>query len=224
MIFERKVKVNRDQVLRYLGYHNPDNIPAQVSIYVDQALKKTAGLIKGRVIYEEFRFTLDLENKRLLLPGGYYFSGEYLFQHLNKSSFLIIAVSTLGQDFDEISPRTCSGNDLLEVMIFDAMGNAALKDLSRRFWLELAGKYKQEGLGLTRRCSPGENGWPLQEQEVLFNLLDAGAIGVSLTESLMMKPIKSLSMVYGVTGGSEVSLVNHDCSECNLIKCPYREQ
>jgi hypothetical protein len=69
--------------------------------------------------------------------------------------------------------------------------------------------------------SPGSlQDWPLEAQSQLFQLLPdvEAAIGVRLTESLLMIPTKSVSGIYFQT---EVSFVN--CQLCQRGKCPGRK-
>lgn len=74
--------------------------------------------------------------------------------------------------------------------------------------------------GKTASMSPGSLAdWPVQEQSVLFDLLGplAGAIGVGLTESMMMKPTKTVSGIYFPT---EVDF--ESCQLCPRLECPGR--
>ena len=52
---------------------------------------------------------------------------------------------------------------------------------------------------LVRRYSPGYGDFPLEAQRELLGILDTPrAIGVSLTDTLLMAPSKSVSAVIGV--------------------------
>jgi len=61
--------------------------------------------------------------------------------------------------------------------------------------------------------------WPLPQQENLFRLLDGGAakIGISLTESFLMRPLKSTSGIY-FESDSNYS----NCQLCQRENCPGR--
>jgi hypothetical protein len=66
-------------------------------------------------------------------------------------------------------------------------------------------------------------GWPVEQgQPQIFDLLNAGEIGVQLTESMMMIPRKSLSLVLGV--GRELIAGGRTCDYCSMKEtCRYRE-
>lgn len=79
---------------------------------------------------------------------------------------------------------------------------------------------RQYGLGKTATMNPGSlEDWPLQAQTPLFDLLDDpnAAIGVSLTNSLLMIPRQSVS---GLLFETEKDFVN--CQLCPRDACPNR--
>ena len=58
------------------------------------------------------------------------------------------------------------------------------------------------GESLVSRYSPGYGDFPLAAQRTLLGLLDASRqVGVSLTDSLLMVPSKSVSAIIGVKKG-----------------------
>lgn len=109
---------------------------------------------------------------------------------------------------------------------------AGLRGMKLRFW---ADSIMMAALGcavtalaadLERRFRPGKTSfinpgsledWPLSEQRALFELVDGGAIGITLTESLLMRPLKSVS---GIMFPSEKDF--HSCRYCGRENCPGR--
>jgi hypothetical protein len=109
---------------------------------------------------------------------------------------------------------------------------AGLRGMKSRFW---ADSIMMAALGcavtalvadVERRFRPGKisfitpgslEDWPLSEQRALFELVDGGAIGIALTESLLMRPLKSVS---GIMFPSEKDF--HSCQYCGREKCPGR--
>ncbi|HUX75308.1 MAG TPA: vitamin B12 dependent-methionine synthase activation domain-containing protein [Anaerolineae bacterium] len=110
----------------------------------------------------------------------------------------------------------------------------SIDDVLRRFWAEtinemalrvaiqvlnkhLAERYRP---GRTSAMSPGSLGeWPIQAQRPLFALLGdpEEAIGVRLTDSLLMVPVKSVS---GIRFPTEESF--ESCQLCPREGCPGR--
>ncbi len=76
------------------------------------------------------------------------------------------------------------------------------------------------------RYSPGYCGWNLTGQRALFAALEPGKIGIRLTESCLMEPVKSISGVM-VAGPPEIHRFEDDydfCSLCRTHDCRQRIQ
>jgi hypothetical protein len=74
------------------------------------------------------------------------------------------------------------------------------------------------------RYSPGYCGWNLTGQRALFAALGPGEIGVTLADSCLMEPIKSISGVI-VLGPREIHEFEDDyafCSDCRTHDCRRR--
>jgi cobalamin-dependent methionine synthase I len=76
----------------------------------------------------------------------------------------------------------------------------------------------------TMRFSPGYCGWDLSSQKKLFEYLRPGEIGITLRESFLMEPLKSISGVI-VTGPREIFKFDDDfpfCKDCETHSCRER--
>ena len=72
------------------------------------------------------------------------------------------------------------------------------------------------------RFSPGYGDFPLHHQKDFLHCLDMGRLlGVSLTDSLLMKPAKSVTAVIGL--GASARTCGHKCLFCDKKNCIYRE-
>ncbi len=85
-----------------------------------------------------------------------------------------------------------------------------------------AGRAARETRAL--RYSPGYCGWSLTGQRALFEALAPGAIGITLGESCLMDPVKSISGVV-VVGPARIHEFPDDygfCRECETHECRER--
>jgi len=122
-------------------------------------------------------------------------------------------VATCGLELEGWSK---SYGDILEKYYADVIKESALRLTFRRLQQVLAEKL---ALKLSRMNPGSLPDWPLSEQRSLFTILGDGprSIGVQLTDSFLMMPIKSVSGIYFP---SEVSWEN--CQMCPREKCPGR--
>jgi len=75
---------------------------------------------------------------------------------------------------------------------------------------------------MSNRYSPGYCNWNVAEQHKLFKLLPKDFCGVSLTESVLMQPIKSISGFIGV--GEKIKYHHYKCKFCTQKQCIYKSK
>ena len=77
-----------------------------------------------------------------------------------------------------------------------------------------------QGLTITRRFSPGYCDWNVKQQKMVFQAMRGDCAGVSLTDSCLMIPRKSISGIIGI-GPSEITKYN-PCKTCDEYDCVGR--
>ena len=107
--------------------------------------------------------------------------------------------------------------DMLRGYIVDSIGSETVEQVAD--WLErkLEEKSQLHGWKITNRYSPGYCGWSVAEQHKLFSFLPEKFCGITLTESALMLPIKSLSGIIGL--GPLVKREEYQCSICDMKDC-----
>ena len=142
--------------------------------------------------------------RRFTIENGSVGSGELrmpisstLARHLGTCRDVYLVCGTLGARFDAFQRRAAvrSGADAL---IVQAIGAALIEDLVDAIEEDIRAELAL-GETLIQRYSPGFGDFPLEAQRALLTLLDAPRLaGVSLTDTLLMVPSKSVSAVIGV--------------------------
>ena len=122
-------------------------------------------------------------------------SGEDVRRHLDGCERAVVLAATLGSAVDELI-RKYQSTDVLRAMIADAEASAAIDVLCDEACRTISAR---TGEDLTPRFSPGYGDWPLSSQSALLDFVDAGRkIGLFVTGSDMMTPIKSVTAVAGL--------------------------
>jgi hypothetical protein len=146
--------------------------------------------------------------------GGTTFTSRILRVNLEHAHRAFLYVATCGT---ELEAWARSLSDLLQRYWSEAIQEAALREATRALQRDLVERYRP---GKTSAMAPGSLGeWPLSEQRALFAALGdvKGAIGVELSESLLMIPAKSVSGIRFPTRESFES-----CQLCPRADCPGR--
>ena len=208
----------RSMVVSRLGYSTQNGLDPDISAMVDRAIENIVSSARPRGIYR-FVAIKGLARKGIItLPG---IVESSMFKQLVRISkgekYLVFIVTTLGLGLDDLYGKD---DNLTWQMVSDAaaseMTEIAADKIDELTWQEEALK---EGFEYTWRFSPGYCDWKLTGQEVIFNAVDAEAIGVSLTSSYVMKPEKSISAIALI---AESIPFKAPCAFCTRKDCPWR--
>ena len=186
------MKVTLDEITRYLrmGTASPDEaLINRIELLLDNSYK----IIRPTHIWR--RFTIS--NGVIGTADQYIPITGTLSMHLKNCREAYLVCGTIGTSFDALLRKvsTISSSDLL---ILQAIGTALIEK-----WMDSTEyKIRKElaiGECITSRYSPGYGDFPLEAQHTILNLLDTPRkIGVSLTDTILMVPSKSVSAVIGV--------------------------
>ncbi len=112
---------------------------------------------------------------------------------------LVMGAMTIGPEVDKEIEQAQETKELMRGVILDAMGSWVVSHHLGKFEKELDEKLEDENMFRSICITPGSIDWPITDQKILFNLLKPEKIGMSLTDSMLMLPQKSLSFVIGVS-------------------------
>ena len=173
-----------------MGRTVPDGaLAARVNELRDEALKivRTAHIGRRFPIVEG---NIVSGSVRLTITGT-------LARHLADCHAAYLACGTLGAGFDAFQRRV-SATSGADALIVQAIGAALIEKLMDEVEAEIR-RELQPNETLVSRYSPGYGDFPLAAQRELLLLLDAPRkVGVSLTDTLLMVPSKSVSAIIGV--------------------------
>ncbi len=223
-----QISLTIDEVLKAQGAEPEAILKRRPSFFnvTEQAIARGIPLLKPQVIFEKYPVKqltherLELEN-HLTAPRKSFLTGPLITQHLGKADTVIVMVCTIGSELDDMVGSLFKVDPLMGVAL-DGVGSAAVENLGIQACNYFEQSANEQGLNTTIPLNPGMIGWAVEQgQPEIFTLLDSELIQVSLNESCMMTPNKSLSMVLGV--GKDVSPVGSSCDYCSLKGvCKYQ--
>ena len=107
---------------------------------------------------------------------------------------LALFAGTVGEPVCERIRRLFAEGDAPLGLLLDAVASEATSALAEEMGDALLGDRADPGLAVLA-YSPGYCGWPVAGHRALFARLQPGEIGISLGESALMSPVKSVSGV-----------------------------
>ena len=210
--------MNLKDTFRYLGYGSSqaDEQTLKLAEECWEELERTA--VK-RSCFREYPLSFP-EDGRMDL-GCFQVASRALFKNLEHCQAVVLFAATLGTGPD-ILIRKYSRLQMSRAVVMQAAAAAMLEDYCDRINEEIRENYEKQGYYLRPRFSPGYGDFALDCQPALLAGLDAGnRIGITLTDSLLMAPSKSVTAVMGVASVRSDCIIE-GCESCGRADCRYR--
>lgn len=161
-----------------------------------------------------------------LLEGGFYkpgkvkvenvifHTGPVISEAMMEATSIAIFTVTLGSGYDQWMEEIKREENIVFEYVANCMASTVTESITEELINVLRRDVSEQGLKITNNYSPGYCGWPLKEQRLLFSFLPQDISGITLTESCLMLPIKSVSGIIGV--GKNALKRPYKCAVCNL--------
>lgn len=182
--------LDRHQILRYL---RTETVGAELEAELAKALEEALPQLSYRLCYAEFPLSMgdgaiDLGFART--------TSRDLAKNLAGCSHVTVFAATLGLGLDRLITRYSSLSPL-RALCLQAIGAERIEVLCDAFETDI--RYASFGGRIHARFSPGYGDLPLTFQQEIFRLLDCPRrIGLTLNESLLMSPTKSVTALIGI--------------------------
>ena len=209
------MQVNLTEALRYLGAEQADEALMASMRAVASELEQTARP-KWRYRVAEVEHTETGE-----LVAGLCLSGEMAKTMLSDCDRAALLICTLGAPFETLLRRKQARN-MAEAAILDACGSAFVEVGCDAAEKEIAARFPD--MYLTDRFSPGYGDLPLSIQPEFCAALDARRqLGITVTESLLMVPTKTVTAVIGISDKPQIARIR-GCDFCRRREnCTFRK-
>lgn len=213
------MKLDEKEILRYLGYAGKPSDPVLHKIMLS-CVEELERIATPRSIFRLFPVTFEENGVRL---GNISVKGRDLRQHIRGCGEAVLFAATLGAQADVLLERY-SRIDMTRAAVLQAASAAMIESYCDETEQEISAEAARRGLFLRPRYSPGYGDFPIRLQKDILATLDCPKrIGLSMTESFMLVPTKSVTAVIGLTSdptGCHIA----KCMGCNDGNCPFRKE
>ncbi len=187
------------EIARYMKADATNN---ETKTLIDKCIQECDKQISAKILYKEFKISctdslLDLgfattqskDIKKLLLNNG--------------CTSIILFAATLGIGIDRLLLKY-SRTSPATALCIQAIGTERVEALCNAFSLEMKEKHASLGCSLTPRFSPGYGDLPLSLQRDVFAALECEKhLGLTLNDSLLMSPTKSVTAIIGIKNNKD---------------------
>ncbi|MFZ2285402.1 MAG: vitamin B12 dependent-methionine synthase activation domain-containing protein [Bacteroidales bacterium] len=205
-----------------MGYE-PGMAPEPVTILTEEVsaeLRRLGDIRAEYKVFEKIRF--NSEEKCVAIEDVVFAVKPIVYRQIKDSDEVALFICTAGQIIGEMSRKSMKEGDLLRGYIYDVIGSEVVENAADRMQEELNAEVSARGKRITNRFSPGYCGWDVAEQHRLFSFFKDNFCGITLTESALMNPVKSVSGIIGI--GRDVKYTPYQCHVCDDRNCIYRNR
>jgi len=148
--------------------------------------------------------------------------GQIITKYFYDCSHFAAFVVTAGVEFDEYCNKLKAEGDIVSEFVAYSIGSEIAEAAVRFVSTQIANDATKLNMGYTHSYSPGYCSWHVREQKNLFKILPEKPCGITLNDSNLMFPEKSVSGIIGL--GKNIKPTLHSCDICGMVTCYKRKK
>lgn len=202
----------KNEILRYAGCKQESDLPLGI---IENCLNEARDMLTYKVCYLLLDINTFGDNCNF---GAFSVKSKMLADNLNGCNKAVVFAATVGIGIDRIISKY-SAVSPSKAVLFQAIGAERIEALCNTFCNDICDK---TGLYARPRFSPGYGDFDLSVQKDLFSVLNCQKlIGLTLTDSMLMSPTKSVTAIMGLSEKPQGKSYNK-CKACENTDCAYR--
>ena len=187
-----------DALAGVMGYL-PGTAPEPVTDLIAGLSEELMTTGEARAEYTIFdHVKLDPLSKTVEVEGVVFHVKPIVFSQIKNAESVALFICTAGSEVDELSRKSMKEGDLLRGYVYDVIGSEVAEGAADRMQESMKTAVASSGMSITNRFSPGYCGWDVAEQHKLFTFFRENYCGITLTDSALMDPVKSVSGMIGI--------------------------
>lgn len=211
------LEIDFREIYLSMGYHDRE-AESEIQLLVEDVFREIDEICIPQYMYEIYEG--EVQDRVSITIGNQHFkTGRMIISYLSGGDRFCVFVTTAGQEYEDYKLRARKEGDSLKEFIADAIGSVIAEACVTKVQSRLS---EISSLDHTYPYSPGYCGWKLTEQRLLFSLLPDSPCGITLTDSCLMLPIKSVSGIIAL--GEKIERKAYGCSICENINCYKRKE
>ena len=210
--------IRTKEAVRYLGY-GKNEVDDKTLQEIQDSFRELERLADKKSIYRIFELSLKDENE--LKIGNVEIYSRNLRTNLKDCKQVVLFAATLGAEVDRLI-RKMQVVDMAKAVVMQACAATLLEEYCDELQQKIAERMQEQGKYIRPRFSPGYGDFSIQHQKDVLAMLETSKrIGVTMTDSYMLTPTKSVTAVIGI-GDAEMNCNLNSCEECDKTDCTYR--
>lgn len=218
-IQKSEIDLDREMIHRLLGEQEGSEDPFSTAL-VDQCIQQCREVSSPRAAYVYVAAGNPASTEQIAAGELLFQSGKIVHNMLKQSESYAAFIVTAGPGPEQLARELLEKGEYLEGYIVDLVASALVDSVADVVHEEIRKEAGNSHMKVSNRYSPGYCSWDVAEQQKLFSLFPANCCGITLSESSLMDPVKSISGLIGI--GSEVKFNDYTCEICPMKHCAFR--
>lgn len=217
-----KIQISIEDLLRVHGT-TEDQVRRKALDNYRRLIDEAEPLLQPACIYREVSVA-ETKEDCLVLETGHVLKANILAKLLRTAKTVYLMCCTIGPLLEKRAREYQDDGFPAKAYILDSIGSLATDLLAQegcKLVDDVAGSVQ---LSTSIPLSPGYMGWSLKDQQVFFQLLDCAEIGVALSDTFIMSPLKSTTQAIGLVAEPGGKAHKTTCDYCALkARCKFRK-
>ena len=228
------MEINRREIYRYLGIKPNMEPDAATEKLAEECIRELMEKCRPRAYARWFPLRAcsapgaeeaadpgEAADSPLLDFSCFQVRSRSLLRNLQGCSEVILFAATIGEGADLLA-RKYGRINVAKAVVMQAAAAAMIEAFCDEENEKLRAEAAEKGLYLRPRFSPGYGDFSLNHQRDFARVLEMQkTVGITLTESLLMLPSKSVTAVIGVSR-QDARCVLSGCESCRNAGCAFR--
>ena len=184
---------------------------------------------KDNPLYEEMERSYEAllgDIRKLCRPRGrleFAKAADLLLENdYPKDAVFAMVLYTIGDKISERINNLFEENSYFDAMLLDAMADSCLFSMEEEWRNVLVKECRKRNFGIAKRLEAPVD-YSMNTQKRIWEIVRGDDIGISLTSGLMFNPVKTICVLFLLSGDLCQDNMNHDCSRCINTECRLRK-
>jgi len=222
-LISNPIKIDKDKILNSIGYDGGTMPSSRIDSLVDDYIENYHDFIAPSYSHT-IRDIKSVIGNRVNTSDSIILESHKVARLMERCVKVAFFACTIGKYLEELAAYLADKGLVLQATVLDAIGSGTVEKLAARVEQNIREDASRDGLAVSRRFSPGYCDWDVSQQEMVFRALGNDVPGITLNESMLMVPQKSVSGIIGIgRPGNDIEQYN-PCITCLEKDCPGRRR
>lgn len=211
------------EVKRYSGLKQYAEFPGHL---LDEACTEAYLLAQPQATWQIYDY--DASTTTILGTPPLTLQAPKIIKYLSQAIQIAVISLTIGSKLEEQVSTYFSNGEYTSGLLLDAAGTAAVEVAADQVCDFIKNQAARHGYLTLPRFSPGYGEWDITVQPLILDLSNGDVINLTVTDSCMLLPRKSITAVIGITANEHSPTVGYmyqdrTCPQCSQINCLARK-